>query len=72
MNEVSGETIVVTFDAGEARSANVTGGVEGIYRLASEAGGGETEIVQGLAGSQIALPLQCVFGKLLVAAIEQP
>jgi lipopolysaccharide assembly outer membrane protein LptD (OstA) len=41
MNEVSGETIVVVFEAGEARSANVTGGVEGLYRLESETGGAE-------------------------------
>jgi lipopolysaccharide assembly outer membrane protein LptD (OstA) len=41
MNEVTGETIIVTFEGGEARSANVTGGVKGIYRLESEVGEGE-------------------------------
>lgn len=41
MNEVSGETITVTFERGEARSANVTGGVVGIYRLESDVGEGE-------------------------------
>jgi len=41
MNEVRGETIVVTFEAGEARSANVTGGVEGTYRVESDTGAAE-------------------------------
>ncbi len=41
MNEVSGETITVAFEDGEAISAHVTGGVEGVYRLESEVAEGE-------------------------------